>query len=424
LRQYFDGLRQPVSFVLQTGEHDKRSELVAFLSDIAALSDQLTLQERDSRDDGRGGELRSPISFALEADGEPTGIVFSGIPGGHEFNSLILAILHSGGSDMKLDESVRSLVAGIGERLRFEVFISLSCHNCLDVVQALNQFALINPGISSEMIDGGLFPELIEERDIQGVPTVYLNGELFASGKVDAAQLIDKLLEREPGIAQATGQPQLPLQDMTVIGGGPAGVSAAIYSARKGLEVTLIAERLGGQVKDTIGIENLISVPKTTGPELAGALQNHLSQYEVTVKEHLRVTGIEQGNVRALVVRICDDADNAIDFRCSCNTWLGQNKRHLPVIVDLGEAGRRHMAQGFHRHENRWFPRKAINLWIDLHEFERMGLMGEYYLRAEGFQTLHIWSQWGLRRPHEDKYSARLAWSDPLYGIWSHKEPR
>jgi alkyl hydroperoxide reductase subunit AhpF len=176
LRQYFDGLRKPVSFVLQTGEHDKRSELVAFLSDIAELSDNLTLHERDSRDDGRGGELRSPISFALEADGEPTGIV------------------------------------------------------------------------------------------------------------------------------RATGQPQLPLQDVTVIGGGPAGVSAAIYSARKGLEVTLIAERLGGQVKDTMGIENLISVPTTTGPELAGALQNHLNEYHVTVKEHLRVAAVEQGDVKTVTL--------------------------------------------------------------------------------------------------------------------------
>ena len=297
LQQYFEKLSKPVRFVLQTGEHERRRELVTFLSDIAALSDLLTLQERDTQ-----GAQRSALSFALEADGQLTGIVFSGIPGGHEFNSLVLAILHSGGSDMKLDEGIRNLVAGVRESLRFEVVISLGCHNCPDVVQALNQFALLNPGISSEMIDGGLFPALIEERDIQGVPSVYLNGELFAHGKVDAAQLIDKLLERDPGIAQAAGQPQLPLQDVTIIGGGPAGVSAAIYSARKGLKVTLIADRMGGQVKDTMGIENLISVPKTTGPELVGALQDHLKQYEVTLKEFLRVTGVKQGNVKTVTL--------------------------------------------------------------------------------------------------------------------------
>jgi len=297
LKQYFENLRKPVSLVLQTGEHDKRPELVSFLLDIVELSDQLTLQERDTR-----GELRSPVSFALEAGAEPTGIVFSGIPGGHELNSLVLAILHSGGHDMKLDKSIRNLVVDIGQPLKFEVFISLSCHNCPDVVQALNQFALLNPGISSEMVDGGLFRELIAKRDIQGVPTVYLNGELFANGKVDAAQLIDKLLERDPGIVQVADQPQLPLQDVTVIGGGPAGVSAAIYSARKGLKVMLIAERMGGQVKDTMGIENLISVPKTTGPKLVGALQSHLNEYEVTVKEHLRVSGIEQGNVKTVTL--------------------------------------------------------------------------------------------------------------------------
>lgn len=297
LGNYFESLRKSITLVLQTGEHEKRAELTDFLADICAISEKLHFQERDM-----GEDLRSPVSFSLEADGEPTGIVFSGIPGGHEFNSLILAILHASGSDMKLDESVGNLVKQVSKRARFEVFISLGCHNCPDVVQALNQFALLNPMISSEMIDGGLFPELIAERDIQGVPSVYLNGELFANGKVDAAQLLDKLIEFEPEIARAAEQSALPLQDVTVIGGGPAGVAAAIYSARKGLEVTLIADRIGGQVKDTMGIENLISVPNTTGPELAGALQNHLGEYDVTVKEQLRVTGVEQGHIKKVTL--------------------------------------------------------------------------------------------------------------------------
>jgi alkyl hydroperoxide reductase subunit F len=292
---YFASMQMPVTLVLQTGEHEKRAEQVDFLTDIAEISENVNFEERDAG-------LRSPMSFSLEADGKPTRLVFSGIPGGHEFNSLILAILHASGSDMKLDESVRNLVRQVSNPLQFDVFISLSCHNCPDVVQALNQFALLNPNISSEMIDGGLFPELIEARDIQGVPSVYLNGELFANGKVDAAQLLDKLIELEPEITQAVAVEQTPpaLQDVTVIGGGPAGVAAAIYSARKGLSVTLIADRVGGQVKDTMGIENLISVPKTNGPELASALQNHLNDYDITVKEHLRVTDVMQGKIKTL----------------------------------------------------------------------------------------------------------------------------
>jgi alkyl hydroperoxide reductase subunit F len=143
---------------------------------------------------------------------------------------------------------------------------------------------------------------LIDERDIQGVPTVFLNGRLFANGKVDAAQLLDKLIEFEPGIALAAERPALPLQDVTVIGGGPAGVAAAIYNARKGLKVTLIADRLGGQVKDTMGIENLISVPQTTGPELVGALHNHLDEYDITLKEHLRVTDVASGHIKRVTL--------------------------------------------------------------------------------------------------------------------------
>ncbi len=297
LKSYAASMQKDVTFVLPPGSHDKRPELEGFLSEIAETSIRISVEQREMTP-----PLRSAVSFALEAGGEDTGIRFSGIPGGHEFSSLILAMLQSSGTALKLDESIASMVRNVKERLHFEVFVSLSCHNCPDVVQALNQFALLNPNITTEMIDGGLYPELVEERDIQGVPSVYLNGELFANGKVDAAQLLDKLLDLYPDIALASDAPALPLQDVTVIGGGPAGVSAAIYSARKGLKVTLIADRMGGQVKDTMGIENLISVPKTTGPELTGALMAHLSEYDVTIKEHLRVTGIEDGDTKRLTL--------------------------------------------------------------------------------------------------------------------------
>ena len=290
-------MQKNVTFVVQTGEHSKRAELVSFLSDIAGVSDKLNVEERDTQ-----GQLRSAISFLLEADGQDTGIRFSGIPGGHEFNSLILAILHASGTELKVDDSVKSIVKAVKDELNFEVFISLSCHNCPEVVQALNQFALLNDNITSEMIDGGLYQNLISERDIQGVPSVYLNGELFANGKVDAASLIDKLIERDPSLKEANTGVQLPLQDVTVIGGGPAGAASAIYSARKGLKVTVVAESFGGQVKDTMGIENLISVPKTTGPELVGNLMEHVNDYDITLKEHVRVDNIEKGNVKTITL--------------------------------------------------------------------------------------------------------------------------
>lgn len=287
LKTYTQNMTNKVSLVLQTGDHEKRQELYDFLSQLCSISDNLTLIERDDN-------LRSPITFYLEVDEKNNGIHFSGIPSGHEFNSLVLAILQSSGTALKLDQSLTKMIEKINEPLHFEVFVSLSCHNCPDVVQSLNQFALLNGNISSEMIDGGLFQTLITERNIQGVPSVYLNGQLFANGKIDTAQLVDKLIERFPYVLNINDHEQLPLQDITVIGAGPAGVAAAIYAARKGLNVTMIADRVGGQVKDTVGIENLISVPKTTGTELTGNMQAHLSDYNINIKEFLRVDKIEK----------------------------------------------------------------------------------------------------------------------------------
>ena len=297
LKGYTANLSRKVTFVLQTGTHVKRHELKKFLTDFASVSEQITLTERDTH-----GVLRSPMSFLIEVDGADTGIRFSGIPGGHEFNSIVLAVLHATGTPMKLDDSLKSIVAGIEDELKFEVFVSLSCHNCPDIVQALNQFAVLNPRISSEMIDGGLYPELVEERDIQGVPTVYLNDEVFANGKVDTAVLVNRLMERHISAMSPDTQKQLPLQDVLVIGGGPAGVASAIYSARKGLKVALIADRIGGQVKDTMGIENFISLKKTTGPELSAALMDHLNDYDITLREHFKVDAVENSAVKTVTL--------------------------------------------------------------------------------------------------------------------------
>ncbi|MBT3473619.1 MAG: alkyl hydroperoxide reductase subunit F [Gammaproteobacteria bacterium] len=295
LKEYSEKMERTVTLVLQQGEHAKRDELVQFLTDFVSVSDKLQFEQRETN-----GALRSPITFTLETDGKMTGIHFSGLPGGHEFNSLVLAVLQASGSSIRLDDSLQQIIRNIDEPLNFEVFISLSCHNCPDVVQSLNQFALLNPKITTETIDGGLFPELIEKRSIQGVPSVHLNGERFADGKVEVAKLVERLMARNPESAYQVTVPQLPQQDVTIVGGGPAGVAAAIYSARKGMKVTMVADRIGGQVKDTQGIENLISVVETTGPELVNALQNHMNQYEITIREHLRVERIEQGDPKTV----------------------------------------------------------------------------------------------------------------------------
>lgn len=292
---YTANMQRDLTLALQTGEHPKRTELVEFLTKFVSVSDRLRFEQRDL-----GDSLRSPVSFTILVEEETTGITFSGLPGGHEFNSLVLAVLHASGTPTKLDDTVKNLIAKVREPLHFEVFVSLSCHNCPDVVQALNQFAILNPNIRTETIDGGVYPQLVEERDIQGVPTVYLNGEVFANGKIETAGLLGKLMERYPGIAEGQVTETLPTQDVVVIGGGPAGVAAAIYAVRKGLAVTMVTDRFGGQVKDTMGIENMIGTTKTTGPELVAALQAHLSDYEITVKEHFRVERIEPGHIKTL----------------------------------------------------------------------------------------------------------------------------
>ena len=295
VKSYSENMTRPITFVLGSGEHSKRAELIDFLTKIAGTTDKINFDSTANDD-----SLPSPISFKVVSHIDDvltdTGIVFSGIPGGHEFTSLILAILQAGGHTLKLDEGIQKLIKRFNKPLQFQTYVSLSCHSCPEVVQALNQFALLNDDISNEMIDGALFQEQVEANNIQGVPAVFLNGKPFANGLIDTAKLIEKLQEQFPDLlAEADDNAeQLEQQDVTIIGAGPAGVAAAIYTARKGLKVTMVADRIGGQVKDTQDIENLISVPLTTGSELSANFEKHLHEYEITLKEHVSVKGISE----------------------------------------------------------------------------------------------------------------------------------
>ena len=296
VKSYSENMTRPITFVLGSGEHSKRAELIDFLTKIAGTTDKIHFDSTATDD-----SLPSPISFKVVSHIDDvltdTGIVFSGIPGGHEFTSLILAILQAGGHTLKLDEGIQKLIKRFNKPLQFQTYVSLSCHSCPEVVQALNQFALLNDDISNEMIDGALFQEQVDANNIQGVPAVFLNGKPFANGKIDTAKLIEKLQEQYPDLlSEGSGDDaeQLEQQDVTIIGAGPAGVAAAIYTARKGLKVTMVADRIGGQVKDTQDIENLISVPLTTGSELSANFEKHLHEYNITLKEHVSVKEITE----------------------------------------------------------------------------------------------------------------------------------
>ena len=295
VKSYSENMTRPITFVLGSGEHSKRAELIDFLTKIAGTTDKIHFDSTATDD-----SLPSPISFKVVSHIDDvltdTGIVFSGIPGGHEFTSLILAILQAGGHTLKLDEGIQKLIKRFNKPLQFQTYVSLSCHSCPEVVQALNQFALLNDDISNEMIDGALFQEQVEANNIQGVPAVFLNGKPFANGLIDTAKLIEKLQEQFPDLLSEVDEDeeQLEQQDVTIIGAGPAGVAAAIYTARKGLKVTMVADRIGGQVKDTQDIENLISVPLTTGSELSANFEKHLHEYDITLKEHVSVKEISE----------------------------------------------------------------------------------------------------------------------------------
>ncbi|SDO01520.1 alkyl hydroperoxide reductase subunit F [Vreelandella arcis] len=284
LKAYLEKVTQPLEIVASLDDGAKSQELLGLLEDISSLSDKISLSTE-------GHDPRTP-AFAINRPGEDTGVVFAGIPMGHEFTSLVLALLHVGGHPPKASDELLDQIRALDGEMLFETYYSQSCQNCPDVVQALNLMATFNPKIRHIAIDGALFQDEVESREVMSVPGIYLNGKPFDQGRMTLEQILAKVdtgaVERE-----AKKLNEKAAFDTLVIGGGPAGASAAIYAARKGINTGVAAERFGGQVVDTLGIENFISVSYTEGPKLVSALEEHVKDYEVDVMNLQRATSLK-----------------------------------------------------------------------------------------------------------------------------------
>ncbi|PNF71152.1 alkyl hydroperoxide reductase subunit F [Stutzerimonas stutzeri] len=281
LKTYLEKVTQPFEIVASLGDGAKSQEMLSLLEDITSLSDKITLRTD-------GDDVRRP-SFALNRIGGDISLRFAGIPMGHEFTSLVLALLQVGGHPSKTAPDVIEQIKNLDGEYNFETYFSLSCQNCPDVVQALNLMAVLNPNIRHVAIDGALFQEEVTIRQVMSVPSIYLNGELFGQGRMGEEEILAKL---DTG-ASARDAEKLSAKDafdVLVVGGGPAGAAAAIYAARKGIRTGVAAERFGGQVLDTMAIENFISVNETEGPKLARALENHVREYDVDIMNLQRAT--------------------------------------------------------------------------------------------------------------------------------------
>ncbi|MGV0850578.1 alkyl hydroperoxide reductase subunit F [Mycolicibacterium phlei] len=274
LKTYLEKVTMPIELVASLDDSPKSTELAALLEETAALSDKVSYRRADD-------DARRP-SFRIERVGTDIRVQFAGLPMGHEFSSYVLALLQVGGHPVKVSDELADTIKSLDGDYQFETYMSLSCQNCPDVVQALNAMSVLNPRIRVVAIDGALFQDEVETRKVLAVPTVYLNGELFDSGRMSIEQIVAKL---DTGAAARDAEKmkgKAPF-DVLVVGAGPAGATAAIYAARKGLRTGMAAERIGGQVLDTMAIENFISVPHTEGPKLAAALEEHVREYDVDI---------------------------------------------------------------------------------------------------------------------------------------------
>jgi alkyl hydroperoxide reductase subunit F len=287
LGTYLQNIVNPIEITVSTNGNAKSEELLELAREITELNqDKITLSV-DENPQGRAPQM------SVGPKGEQARVSFAGIPMGHEFTSLVLALLQAGGHPSKAAQETLEQIKNLGSELNFEVYISLSCHNCPDVVQAVNLMAVLNPNVTATMIDGGLFPKEIEDRNIMGVPAVFLNGEHFGQGRMTLDEILNKV-DTGAEEKQAAALADKEAYDMLVVGGGPAGASAAIYAARKGIRTGVVAERFGGQVADTMAIENFISVKATDGPKLVAGLEQHVLDYDVDLMKTQKAVRLEK----------------------------------------------------------------------------------------------------------------------------------
>ncbi len=314
VRSLFANLKSDFIFRIEVGSsHPSRNELVDLLEEVASCSDNIRCEILPGDD----------LQFTVVKNGVPSSFVFRAVPNGHEFSSLLLAVLNLDGLGKNLpDALIAQRIKNLKGEIHLKSYISLTCTNCPDVVQALNVMAILNPAIKHEIIDGGIHQSEVDKLNIQAVPSVYLNGELLHVGRSNLGELLSKIEEAVGSVHESSSAAVD--YDVVIAGGGPAGVSAAIYSARKGLKVAVVADRMGGQVTETVGIENLISVPQTTGAVLAANLKEHLLAYPVDVLENRKITGVV--------------VENGTKF---IKTSLGETLKAPALIIATGASWRK-----------------------------------------------------------------------------------
>ena len=318
LKAYLERVKLPFEITASLDDGAASQEMHGLLQDIVALSDKITLKTD-------GTDARKP-SFTLARIGEVPRIRFAAIPMGHEFTSLVLALLQVGGHPPKIEAELIEQIRNLEGEFRFETYMSLTCHNCPDVVQALNLMAVLNPRVQSVVIDGGLYQQEVADRQVLAVPMVFLNGEHFGQGRMDVEEIVAKL-DKGAAARDAVKLNAKEAYDVLIVGGGPAGAAAAVYAARKGIRTGILAERFGGQTMDTMSIENFISVLETDGPKFAAALEQHAKRYDVDILNLQRAESLTPASAPGGLIGV--------------TLANGAQLRSKTVILSTGAAGAR-----------------------------------------------------------------------------------